>query len=81
VAQTSVRDVCDVLIPLEAEVESFHASAAAFSRPQSSSLRNHQHPARQDRVRLYTPALVNAAFLLCCARMIMSPFGPIRNAP
>jgi len=64
VAQISVCDVCDMLIPFEAEVESFHASAAAFSRPQSSSLRNHQHPAGQDRVRLYTPAPVNAAFLL-----------------
>jgi hypothetical protein len=36
-AQTSVRDVCDMLIPLEAEVKSFHPSAAAFLRPQSSS--------------------------------------------
>jgi len=45
VAQTSVCDVCDMLIPLEAEVESSHAPAAAFLRPQSSSLRDHQHPA------------------------------------
>jgi len=30
VAQTSVRDVCDMLIPLEAEVESLHPSAAHF---------------------------------------------------
>jgi len=43
VAQTPVRDVCDMLIPLEAEVKSLHASAAAFLRPQSSSLRDHQH--------------------------------------
>jgi len=34
-----------MLIPLEAEVESFHTSAAAFLRPQSSSLRDQQHPA------------------------------------
>ena len=52
-AQTSVCDVCDMLIPLEAEVESFHASAAAFSWPQSSSLRDHQHPAGRDRARLF----------------------------
>jgi len=42
-AQTSVCDVCDMLMPLEAEVESLHASAGAFLRPQSSSLRDHQH--------------------------------------
>jgi hypothetical protein len=52
-AQTWVRDVCDMLIPLEAEVETFHASAAAFLRPQSSSLRDHQHPAGWDRTRLF----------------------------
>jgi hypothetical protein len=40
-----------MLIPLEAEVESLHASAAAFLRPQSSSLRDHQHPAGRDRAR------------------------------
>jgi hypothetical protein len=28
--QTSVCDVCDMLMPLRAEGESFHASAAAF---------------------------------------------------
>jgi len=44
-AQTSVRDVCDMLIPLEAEVKSFHPSAAAFLRPQSSSL--HAQQSRQ----------------------------------
>jgi len=38
VAQTSVCDVCAMLMPLEAEVESLHASAAAFLRPQPSSL-------------------------------------------
>jgi hypothetical protein len=32
-----------MLIPLEAEVESFHASPAALLPPQSSSLRGHQH--------------------------------------
>jgi hypothetical protein len=48
VAQTSVCDVCDMLMPLEAEVQSFHAPAAAFLRPQSSSLRGHQHPAGRD---------------------------------
>jgi len=32
-----------MLMPLEAEVESLHASAGAFLRPQSSSLRDHQH--------------------------------------
>ena len=42
-----------MLIPLEAEVESLHASAAAFLRPQSSSLRDHQHPAGRDRARLF----------------------------
>ena len=47
-AQTSVCDVCDMLMPLEAEVQSFHAPAAAFLRPQSSSLRGHQHPAGRD---------------------------------
>jgi hypothetical protein len=40
-----------MLNPLEAEGESFHASAAAFLRPQSSSLRDHQHPAARDRAR------------------------------
>ena len=35
-------------VPLEAEVESLHAPAAAFLRPQSSS-RDHQHPAERDR--------------------------------
>jgi hypothetical protein len=53
-----------MLMPLEAEVESLHASSAAFLRPQSSSLRDHQHPAGRDRARLYTPARVNPAFLL-----------------
>jgi len=48
-----------MLIRLEAEVESLHASAAAFFRAQSSSLRDHQHPAGRDRARLYTPALAN----------------------
>ncbi|MGB7590592.1 MAG: hypothetical protein WBO19_05050 [Terriglobia bacterium] len=42
-----------MLMPLEAEVKSFHASAAAFLRPQSSSLRDHQHPARRDRAPLF----------------------------
>ena len=42
-----------MLIPLEAEVESLHASAAAFLRPQSSSLRDHQHPAGRDRACLF----------------------------
>jgi hypothetical protein len=64
VAQTSVCEVCDMLIPLEAEVESLHASAAAFLRPQSSSLRGRQHHAGRDRARFYTPALLNPAFLL-----------------
>jgi len=53
VAHTSVCDVCGMLTPLEAEVESSHASAAAFLRPQSSSLRDHQHPAGRDRARLF----------------------------
>jgi hypothetical protein len=57
-AQTSVRDVCDMLIPLEAEVKSFHASAAVFLRPQSASLRDHQHPAGRDRARLFSNPLV-----------------------
>jgi hypothetical protein len=42
-----------MLIPLEAEVESFHAPAAAFLRPQSFSFRDHQHPAGRDRPRLF----------------------------
>jgi hypothetical protein len=42
-----------MLMPLEAEVESLHASAAAFLRPQSSSLREHRHPAGRDRPRLF----------------------------
>jgi hypothetical protein len=53
VAQISVCDVCGMLMPLEAEVESFHASATAFLRPQSSSLPDHQHPAGRDRGRLF----------------------------
>jgi len=46
-------DVCAMLIPLEAEVEFFHASAAAFLRLQSSSLCDHQHSAGRDRARLF----------------------------
>jgi hypothetical protein len=42
-----------MLIRLEAEVESFHASAAAFLRPQSFSLGDHQRPAGRDRARLF----------------------------
>jgi len=42
-----------MLTALQAEVESLHASAAAFLRPQSSSLRDHQHPAGRDRARLF----------------------------
>ena len=42
-----------MLMPLEAEVKSFHASAGAYLRPQSSSLRHHQHPAGRDRPRLF----------------------------
>jgi hypothetical protein len=52
-AQTLVCDVCAMLIPLEAEVESLHASAAAFLRPQPSSLRDHQRSRRADRARLF----------------------------
>ena len=52
-AQTSVCDVCDMPIPLEAEVETFHAPAAAFLRPQPSSLRDRQHPPRRDRARRF----------------------------
>ena len=58
-------DVCDMLMPLEAQIESLHASAVASLRPQSSSLRDHQHPGGRDRARLYTPALVTPALLLC----------------
>jgi hypothetical protein len=58
------RRVCDMLMPLEAQVESLHASAVAFLRPQSFSLRGHQHPAGRERARLYTPALVTPALLL-----------------
>ena len=58
VAQTSQTDVCAMLIPLEAEVKSFHASAAVFLRPQSASLRDHQHPAGRDRARLFSNPLV-----------------------
>ena len=46
------RRVCDMLMQLESEVESLHASPAAFLRPQSSSLRDQQHPAGRDRARL-----------------------------
>jgi hypothetical protein len=53
VAQTSFCAVCDILMPLEAEVEPLHASAAAFLRPLSFSLRDHQHPAGRDRARLF----------------------------
>jgi hypothetical protein len=42
-----------VLIPLEGELESSHASAAAFLRRQSSSLRDDQHPAGRDRAHLF----------------------------
>ena len=45
VAQTSVCDICDMLMPLEAEVDSLHASSGAFLRPQPFSLYDHQHPA------------------------------------
>jgi hypothetical protein len=40
-----------MLIPLEAEVETFHAPAAAFLRAQSPPLRDHQHPEGRDRAR------------------------------
>ena len=62
-AQTSVRDVCDMLTALEAEVKSFHASAAAFLRPQSSSLRDHQHPEGRDRARLFDSERFKRLFL------------------
>ena len=42
-----------MLIPLKAEVKSLHASAAPFLRPQTSSLRDPQHPAGRDRARLF----------------------------
>jgi hypothetical protein len=42
-----------MLMPLEAEAGTFHASAAAFLRPQSSALRDHQHRAGQGRGRLF----------------------------
>jgi hypothetical protein len=45
--------VCDMLVPLEVEVGPCRASAPAFLRPQSSSLRHHQYPAGRDRARVF----------------------------
>jgi hypothetical protein len=57
-----------MLIPLEAEVESLHASSAAFLRPQSSSLRDHQHPAARDRARLFDSERFKRKFVTTLAR-------------
>jgi hypothetical protein len=67
VAQTSVCHVCDMLIPLEAEGESFHASAAAFLRPQAFSLRDHQRPAGRDRGRLFDSERLKRKFVTTLA--------------
>jgi hypothetical protein len=56
-----------VPIPLEAEVESFHASTAAFLRPRSSSLRDHQHPAGRDRARLFDSERFRRKFIITLA--------------
>jgi hypothetical protein len=56
-----------MLIPLEAEVESLLASAAAFLRPQSSSLRDQQHPAGRDRARLFDPERFKRKFVTTLA--------------
>jgi len=63
VAQTSGCDVCDMLMPLEGEIESFHAPSAAFLRPQSSSLRDDQHPAGRDRARLFDSERLKRKFV------------------
>jgi hypothetical protein len=73
VAQTWVRDVCDMLMPLEAEVESLHPSAAAFLRPQSSSLRDHQHPAGRDRARLFDSERFKRKFVTTLADLRGEP--------
>ena len=84
-AQTSVCDVCDMLMPLEAEVETFHASAAAFLRPQSSSLRDHQHPAGRDRPRLFDSERVaqSRVFQRLCgfSFKFVTTLGDLRGEP
>ena len=67
VAQTSGCDVCDMLMPLEGEIESFHAPSAAFLRPQSSSLRDDQHPAGRDRARLFDSERLKRKFVTTLA--------------
>jgi len=57
-----------MLMPLGAEVESFHASAAAFLRPQSSS-RDHQHPAGRDRPRLFDSERFKRKFVATLAAL------------
>ena len=51
-------------IPLEAELESFRASSAAFLPPQSSSLRKDKHPARPDRPCLFDSERFKRKFVL-----------------
>jgi len=62
-----------MLIPLEAEAESLHASAAAFLRPQSSSLRDHQHPAGRDRARLFDSEWFKCKFVTTLADLRGEP--------
>ena len=66
-AQTSVCDACAMLTPLGAQVESLHASSAAFLGPQSSSLRDHQRPAGRDRARLFDSERFKRKFLTTLA--------------
>jgi len=74
-----------MLMPLEAEVETFHASAAAFLRPQSSSLRDHQHPAGRDRPRLFDSERVaqSRVFQRLCgfSFKFVTTLGDLRGEP
>jgi hypothetical protein len=54
-------------------VESLHASAPAFLRPQSSSLRDHQHPAGRDRARLFDPGRFKRKFVTTLADLRGEP--------
>ena len=74
-AQTSVRHVSDMPIPIEAEVESLHASPAAFLQPQSSSLRDHQHPAGRDRAHLFDSERFKRNFVTTLAELAFRIVG------
>jgi hypothetical protein len=58
-----------MLMPIEAQVESLHASASAFLWPQSSSLPEHQHPAGRNRARLFDSERFKRKFVTTLAHL------------